>query len=455
MKRSLPKSVSAPLGWVPSAAAALLLAVSAGCVSDAGRQSTKTDAPSPLAVQSEADGARRVRVSAEGEKAAEPSVAVAPEGEVYVSWVAHGAGREADVWLARFDGGGRQDGAPVRVNPSAGGATAWRGDPPDVAVAPDGAVYVAWTARAGGGGHGTTLFLSASRDGGRSFAPPVRVNDDAKDCVHGMHSLNAGRDGRVYLAWLDERNAAPPQDESKHGAPKSGERAGAPKASGGMHGEQNRKVFFAASTDGGRTFSPNRRVASEACPCCKTALAASADGRVYIGWRQVLPGDMRHIAVASTENGGESFGAPVVVSDDRWELSGCPVSGPALAAGGGGSLRVLWYTAGEAGRPGLYSSESGDGGRSFAPRRAVREGNLRGTPSLLGDGRGGLVAVFEGTDVAGANGLWRAGLGEGTATSPTVPFEAGDSASAAAQAGRVYVAYVAQGGVWLTGPLRS
>jgi hypothetical protein len=441
MKLSLPKYVPAPLGRVPCAAAALLLAVSAGCVSNADRRPGDGAPAAQVSAKPEADGARRVRVSAEGEKAAEPSVAVAPGGGVYVSWVAHGAGREADVWLARFDGEGRQDGAPVRVNPTAGGATAWRGDPPQVALAPGGEVYVAWTARVGVG-HGTTLFLSASRDGGKSFEPPVKVNDDATDCVHGMHSLAAGGDGRVYLAWLDERNIAPPQ-ESKHG-----EQAGAPKGSGGMHGEQNREVFFAASTDGGRTFPKNRRVAAEACPCCKTALAAAPDGRVYLGWRQVLPGDMRHIAVASTENGGESFGEPVVVSDDRWELRGCPVSGPALAAGSGGSLRVLWYTAGAAGQPGLYSAESVDGGRSFAPRRAVREGNLRGTPALLVDGRGGFVVLFEGADEAGANSLWRAGLGEGKAA----PVAAGESASAAAQAGRVYVAYVAQGGVWLTSP---
>jgi hypothetical protein len=38
-----------------------------------------------------------------------------------------------------------------------------------------------------------------------------------------------------------------------------------------------------------------------------------------------------------------------VVSDDRWELRGCPVSGPALAAGERGDVRVLWYTAGDAG----------------------------------------------------------------------------------------------------------
>jgi hypothetical protein len=440
---------------VMTVAAALTLAV-AGC------EYVAVPAPAPASsatAEVAAAGARRVRVSAEGVNAAEPAVAADAAGAVYVAWVGHGAGKEADVWVARFDAEGKREGEAARVNPAAGEATAWRGDPPDVAVADDGTVYVAWTARAAETGHATTLYLSASRDGGRSFAPPSKVNDDATPGVHGMHSLAVGSGGRVYLAWLDERNLHQ-QHESPKTVDSAGDGAGAKKAGGGMHGERNREVFFAASGDGGRTFSPNRRVASEACPCCQTALAVAGDGRVYVGWRHVLPGDMRHIAVAASEDGGETFAAPTIVSDDRWELRGCPVSGPALAAGDGGGLRVLWFTAGEAGRPGLYTSDSNDGGRTFAPRRLLKEGNLRGTPLLLADERGGLVAVFEGANDSGSNGLWRLRLGDttGEATGDATgdaggasPVGGGESASAATRDGRLNVAYVAHGGVWLAG----
>lgn len=447
MLRTLFESESAAAARVRNVTAALLLALSTGCAVDGGRgadtapQWVAADRPS----SSEAErivGVRRVQVSTDG---AEPSVAAAADGAVYVAWVAHRPGKEADVWLSRFDREGVLSGDAVRVNPADGEATAWRGDPPDVAVAPDGTVYVAWTARAVGAEHATTLYLSASRDGGRSFGSPVRVNDDARACVHGMHSLALGGDGRVYVAWLDERDLVPPQEMSHTGG-----QEGAVKASAGMHGEQNRAVYFAASSDGGRTFSPNRRVANEACPCCKTAVVVSGGGRVYVGWRQVLPGDFRHVAVAASDNGGETFEAPTVVSDDRWELRGCPVSGPALAAGEGGALRVLWYTAGEAGAPGLYSAESADGGRTFGPRRALAEGSLRGSPLLLRDGRGLAFAVYEGAGESVSRGLWRVRLGEGTGDAEGAsPVAVGESASAATGGERLNVAYVAQGGVWL------
>jgi hypothetical protein len=329
---------------------------------------------------------RPVRVSAENVDAAEPSMAAARDGSAYVVWIEHRAKKEADVLLARLDSEGRMSAAaPVRVNPKVGEATGWRGDPPTVMVAPDRTVYVGWTARVVTGADRTAndLYLSASHDEGRSFGPPVKVNDDEKPAVHGMHSLAVASDGRVYMAWLDERNTPPPAAQMQ--------------ATGKTmeHMEQNRELFFAFSTDGGRSFSKNQRLASEVCPCCKTALAAGPDNLVYAGWRQVLPGDFRHIAVAASSDGGRTFGPPRVISDDGWKITGCPVSGPGLAVMGDGALRAVWYTAGERGQAGLYWAESRDHGQTFSPRQLLASGQVRGNPHLLVDERNNLITVWE------------------------------------------------------------
>jgi hypothetical protein len=411
-----------------------MLAPLAGCArlndSKSSARETLSDVMSPL------------RVSAEGLNAAEPAVAAGLDGAAYVAWVEHRAGKEADVWVTRVEGKEKKSNAAnARVNRTPGEATAWRGDAPSVAVARDGAVYVAWTARAGEGGHATTLYVSASRDGGRSFGEPSKVNDDSAPGVHGMHSLAVGEDGRVYVAWLDERDIPKAQDGGAHAGGKMSAKLPM------QHGEHNRELFFSYSNDGGRTFSANKRVAVEACPCCKTSLAVARGGRVYVGWRQVLPGDFRHIAVASSNDGGETFDAPVVVSDDRWELRGCPVSGPALAAGDGERLTVLWFTAGDAGTAGLYSSESSDGGRTFAPRRVVTESGVRGTPQLLSDARGAAVAVFEGDGDNNSPGLLKASFD--TSNNQT-QFGAGELPASAVLDGRIYTAYISNGVVWLT-----
>jgi hypothetical protein len=433
------------------AALAALCAVLALMASGCTRTATRVEKLGTSAADTEV-GARKtnnasaVRVSAEKTEAAEPAVAPARDNTVYVAWVEH-RGKEADVWLAHFDGEEMPLGQPVRVNPNAGEATAWRGDPPTVAVAPDSTVYVGWTARDENAPQASTLYVSASRDGGRSFGEPAKVNDDSAQGVHGMHSLAVGDDGRVYVAWLDERDIPEAHDGGEHANGKT------PAKMPMQHGEHNREVFFSYSNDGGRTFSANKRVAVEACPCCKTSLAVSRGGRVYVGWRQVLPGDFRHIAVASSNDGGDTFDAPVVVSDDRWELRGCPVSGPALAAGDGERLTVLWFTAGDAGTAGLYSSESSDGGRTFAPRRVVTESGVRGTPQLLPYSQGAAVAVFEGDGENNSPGLLKAsfdGAEHSITSNNRTQFGAGELPASTILDGRIYTAYISNGGVWLT-----
>ena len=364
-----------------------------------------------------------IQISAAGIDAAEPVTASASDGTFYVAWVNHDA-KQADVMLARFSTDGVMQGAPVLVNRQQGVATAWRGDQPSLSVAEDGSVYVLWTQRVEAGGqHGTDLYLSVSNDRGQSFASEVKINDDKVPGAHGMHSLAVAKDGRVYVSWLDERHVHKPKPSTK------GE---------GHHMESNRDLFIAYSTDGGRTFSANRRVASEACPCCKTALAVSSDGTLYAGWRQVLPGNFRHIAVASSTDGGTTFTSPKIVSDDKWMLQGCPVSGPSLSVEPSGNLRVLWYAAGEASATGLYVSESTDKGQTFAPRQLLAQETVKGTPALAsGDDRA--IALWQAAEVGEtkASDLGKAGAALSVATNAELP-------AGIVSKGKLFVAYIAR-----------
>lgn len=366
---------------------------------------------------------RAVQISAPGIDAAEPVTAPAPDGSFYVAWVNHEA-KQADVMIANFTADGEMRGSPVRVNRQQGIAAAWRGDQPSVAVGANGAVYVVWTMRVEGARHGTDLFMSVSNDRAQTFASEVKINDDKVPGPHGMHSLAVANDGRVYVGWLDERNIAKPEPSAK------GE---------GHHMESNRDLFIAHSTDGGRTFSANRKVASEACPCCKTALAVSADGTLYAGWRQVLPGSFRHIAVVSSTDGGASFSSPVIVSDDRWMLQGCPVSGPSLSVDKAGALKVVWFAAGEANAPGLYFAESRDKARSFSGRQLLSQEGVRGTPALAMDANNDAIALWQTSQAAETRmrELGNAGAALSVAANAELP-------SGVFLNNRLYVAYIAK-----------
>lgn len=374
------------------------------------------------------------QISAADVDAAEPVTVSAPDGGFYVAWVNHNANNQSDVMLARFDNDGAASSSPVRVNQQAGIATAWRGDPPSVAVT-DRAVYVLWTARVESQGKsGTDLYFSVSNDRGKSFAAPVKVNDDKTPGAHGMHSLAVAKDGRIYVAWLDERNIQMPKPSAE---------------AGGHHMESNRDLFVADSNDGGKTFSANRRVAENACPCCKTALALAQDGTLYASWRQVLPGSYRHIAVASSTNNAASFSAPVIVSDDKWVLHGCPVSGPSLSVDTKGNLRVVWFAAGEGEAPGVYTAESNDKGRTFSPRALLMQETVKGTPALATE-NDRAVAIWQGLGAqqseAKVRELGSAGAAVSVAANAELP-------SGAFSNNKLFVAYISKVGekrsVWL------
>jgi len=423
MKEELLKVIIASL--------ALMLATSAGCTqqtSSKAEESTREIAAAPP-----------IQVSSEKTDAAEPAMAAATDGTVYVTWVEHYA-EGADVWLRRINPDESRNEA-VRVNPEKGAAKAWRGDPPTVAVSAEGTVYVAWSARAATKGHETNLYLSASRDGGKSFEPPVKVNDDAKPARHGMHSLALDKEGRVYLAWLDERNVQPAAPMGMH----RGEMA---------EKESNSEVFVAHSEDGGRTFAKNQMIGREACPCCKTAITTAPDGKIHVGFRQVLKGDYRHIAVSSSSDKGRNFSSPIIVSDDQWMIAACPVSGPSLSVGEDGALRVLWYTEGEAGAQGLYFTISRDAGQTFSRRQLIARGHVRGNPLLVSDARGNkTAAVWQGGDGTSTNMMRAEITSDGTISGATDLKNAGDLPAAVAANSQIFAAYIMtmnkQRSIWL------
>jgi hypothetical protein len=424
-------------------------------VADESKSDTKIEAKNKVS-----DSAAS-RVSAPELDAAEPAAAAAPDGGVYVVWVEHGAGRAADVYLQKFSREAVPAGDKTRLNSPAGQATAWRGDAPTIATGADGAIYVGWTASVKTGkASGTDLYVSVSRDGGKTFAAPVKVNDDAEPASHGMHSLAVDRNGRIHVAWLDERNVKKPVEAQNEAAESVGatefeyikaHHTPTPEAKPEKEAaEPNSEIFYSVSRDGGKTFAPNKKISSEVCPCCKTSLVTTADGKVYAGWRQVLPGDFRHIAVASTADGGESFSAPSIVSDDQWQINACPVSGAALAIAETGALRVAWFTAGKAGNPGLYTAESNDGGKNFSPKTLINENVLSGAPIFLaGDGgRTGIVWEASGK-------LFRAAV-PANQNDKTEAAEIGDGAtpSAALSKDKFFVAFTRKDGdkrgVWLS-----
>jgi hypothetical protein len=328
--------------------------------------------------------------------AGNPTAAVdARDGTGYVAWIATENG-QSNVFLARMGADGRL-GAPVRVNDRPGDAAPHEQAPAQVAVGPDGGVYVLWqnnTRLAGRRFPASDLRFARSTDGGRTWSPALTVNDDAGGVPssHTFHDLVVGPDGTVWVSWLDSRakdaaraarpasTAAPMPAGQTQGGHAAGGHAGGSHGGGmggGMGGGDENlppsEVRIARSTDGGQTFGASLVVDAAPCPCCRTSLAVAGDGSVYLAWRKEYGGDVRDVVVARMAPGAAGFGAPVRVHADEWVFPACPHAGPSLAVDGRGRVHVGWYT-GKEDRQGLWYARSDDAGRTFGTPEALATG---------------------------------------------------------------------------------
>lgn len=270
-----------------------------------------------------------------------PFIVTGPRGDFYLVYIQR-TNNISDVML-RHSTNGHEFSAPVRVNDREGDGAVRNENPPKVAVAPNGDVYVCWASeRERWKGD---IRFARSTDGGKTFSKALTLNSDAGGAPtgHAFQSLTVDRKGTIYVAWIDERN-------------KRKEDRGA-------------EIWLTTSADRGRTFSPDRRVLSDVCECCRTSLQADASGNLYLTYRTVPhQGPMqRDIILARSFDSGRTF-KETVVSHDGWEVNGCPVAGPSLALDPSGKITVIWFIGGNE-RPGLYYAVSMDKGASFAAKQ--------------------------------------------------------------------------------------
>jgi YHS domain-containing protein len=103
-----------------------------------------------------------------------------------------------------------------------------------------------------------------------------------------------------------------------------------------------RPVEFARSSSN-NTFSAPVTLDPNACQCCRTAISCDGQGNIRVLYRDILPGSIRDISVASSSDNGQSFAPPAPFSNDQWVLDGCPHNGPSVASTAG-TTYVAWYT---------------------------------------------------------------------------------------------------------------
>jgi hypothetical protein len=287
--------------------------------------------------------------------------------------------------LALLAGGHGASAAPKRerpLDPGLKGVAARRltavgsNTKPFVVTRPRGGVYLAWAQRIG---ERTAVYFSHSTDG-RQLAVPTRLTPDGMDLDLGVESgphIAVDRSGTIYVVWsAGSRALAQARPASGHGSSGGhGGKGGHPPRPGnltvyfakssddgrtftaprqvndGPDGPERRfptvtvdsrghvyvvwldkrketaqkpgysRVYFTRSTDGGQTFAPNSDITGTPehpiCHCCKLALATHPTEGIVVAFRNDCE-DLRDMFYVQSRDGGETFSPQAPLEETRW-----------------------------------------------------------------------------------------------------------------------------------------
>lgn len=330
--------------------------------------------------------------------AAQPDLAVAPDGRVLLSWISSGQGRRPALQIAEAYPDGRWEG-PRTVAVGNAMFTNWA-DTPHITATADRALWAHWLQKSGQAPYAYDIMLVRSLDHGMNWSAQRKVHDDATLTEHGFVALWPQGQSSVGVAWLDGRDTVEaatmtPAGQDAH--------AGHAEAHAGGHGaDSGAMTLRAAVFDGSLRPSVETRIDAMVCDCCQTDAAASGDGAVLV-YRDRTDQDIRDIYAVRFD--GKAWSAPVRVHADDWTMPACPVNGPSVAAHGD-AVAVAWYT-GAAGTVTVKLARSTDGGATFAAPVAVDAGEaVQGRVAVAMDAR--QVWIVWMREEAGAQSLWLA-----------------------------------------------
>jgi hypothetical protein len=122
-------------------------------------------------------------------------------GKIFVAWIAYYGSSYTDcnILLARSGDGGQTFSAPTVVNPDEGEARLLH---PWIAVDGENALYVVYSTR---NSTFSAVYLAKSLDTGSSFAMPAKVNDDSTNRYRGGTQVNVSPNGKIHVTWTDGR----------------------------------------------------------------------------------------------------------------------------------------------------------------------------------------------------------------------------------------------------------
>ena len=259
-----------------------------------GSRLIPANAPETNAAQATAYQARQAAITADNRDRVHVAWSGGAAGEIYTSWA-----------YARDLGSGQRWSEATRISPASN-----LGQWPDIVADPRGDnVYVIYTLPFN---EQRGVYLSVSQDGGQTWQPSVKVFDAA---AAGWSSVDRARlafdaeNQQLHTVWL--QRALPGQ-------------------------AQTQEVYYAASSDGGQTWTTPLKVA--AGEVTEPQVSVPAKDQVYVAWCQAVASGPNVLGQFSPD-GGQRWTASAPIN--QFDHVNCPIG---LATDGVGQMHLAAMT---------------------------------------------------------------------------------------------------------------
>jgi hypothetical protein len=310
----------------------------------------------------------------------EPELTPTQNGNVILSWVERLSDKRYALRAATLESNGWSETRTVAEGDN--WFVNWA-DFPSVIALNDGTLAAHWLVKSGAGTYAYDVNIATSKDNGRSWTKPIIPHRDQTQTEHGFVSLVPLSDGRLGAIWLDGRNMQNMKETDGH--------APAPES----------MTLRYATIDANGNLADETQLDERVCECCQTSAAVTSAGPIAV-YRDRSATEVRDIYIVRFVNG--SWTSPQPVHADNWQINGCPVNGPSVAADGS-RVAVAWFSS-IADTPRVKIAFSQDSGATFSSPIQVDDGtNVGRVDTLLlpdgsalvcwlsGDAQGGEIKV--------------------------------------------------------------
>lgn len=221
------------------------------------------------------------------------------------------------------------------------------------------------------------VYYTQSFDNGKTWTAVKPLVNNEASYDQRYYDVDLLPNGEVGIIWLDNRKTT-----AKEGS-----------------------ALFFTSTNGRNGFEGGKLIAEPCCQCCRTDLYVDKKGSIHALFRGIVQDSIRDMVHIVSTDGGRTFSNQKRINEDNWVINGCPHTGPAMTENQDG-IHFAWFTGGK--NKGCYYTKTTDEGKSFMMHDSVS--SLGSHPQLASLADGELMIVWDEGSFANGKMIKRIGI---------------------------------------------